>query len=114
MDEDSSELSLGSTKGDNGDYSRKVIHWSSRENTRRGRNQEKGIKHYGKNSEPEEKINKHLHDIKEASSGTDDGKNQTSIKSNFDTDFADAKNVRSSYKGSSKKSKKLLFEKGIS
>ncbi|CAJ2634347.1 unnamed protein product [Trifolium pratense] len=104
MDEGSSELSLGSTEGDNEDYSRKLIHRSSRENTGRGKNQEKGIKRYRKNLEPEENINKHLNDIKEASSETDD-------KSNFDTDFANAKSVRSSYKGPRKKSKTLHFEK---
>ncbi|MED6106461.1 hypothetical protein PIB30_005096 [Stylosanthes scabra] len=54
----------------------------------------------------------HLDDIKEASSGTDDGKNLNFIKSNFSTDFANAKNPRSSsYKGSKKKSKKLQVEK---
>lgn len=73
----------------------------------------KGIKHYGKSLEPVEKINKHLNDIKEASSGTDDGKNLSSIQSNFDTDFTNAKSARSSYKSSRKKSKKPLFEKGI-
>lgn len=113
MDGGSSELSLGSTEGYNGDYSRKLIHQSSRENTGRGRNQIKGRKHYGKNLEPVENINKHMNDIKEASSGTDDGKNQSSIQSNFDTDFTNAKSARSSYKGSRKKSKKLNFEKGI-
>ncbi|XP_027192378.1 protein ALWAYS EARLY 3 isoform X2 [Cicer arietinum] len=111
MDEGSSELSLGSTEGDNGDYSRKLIQRSGRENTGRGRNQEKGTKHYRKNLEPEENINKHLNGIKEASSGTDDGKNQSSFKSCFDTDFANAKSARSSYKGLRKKSKKILFEK---
>ncbi|WJX96119.1 hypothetical protein P8452_77365 [Trifolium repens] len=111
MDEGSSELSLGSTEGDIGDYSRKLIHRSGRENTGRGKNQEKGKKRYRKNLESEENINKHLNDIKEASSGTDDGKNQSSFKSNFDTDFANAKSVRSSHKGPGKKSKKLLFEK---
>lgn len=114
MDEGSSELSLGSTEGDNGDYSRKLIQRSGRENTGRGRNQEKGTKHYRKNLEPEENINKHLNGIKEASSGTDDGKNQSSFKSCFDTDFANAKSARSSYKGLRKKSKKILFEKGNS
>jgi hypothetical protein len=113
MDEGSSELSLGSAEGDIGDYSRKLIHRSGRENTGRGKNQEKGKKRYRKNLESEENINKHLNDIKEASSGTDDGKNQSSFKSNFDTDFANAKSVRSSHKGPGKKSKKLLFEKGI-
>lgn len=113
MDERSSELSLGSTEGDNGDYSRKTIHRSSRENTRRGRTQEKGIRRYEMNLEPVKNVNKHLSDIKEASSGTDDGKNLNFIKSKFDTDFADAKNARSCYKGSRKKSKKLLSEKGI-
>ncbi|XP_057419414.1 protein ALWAYS EARLY 3 isoform X2 [Lotus japonicus] len=111
MDERSSELSLGSTEGDNGDYSRKTIHRSSRENTRRGRTQEKGIRRYEMNLEPVKNVNKHLSDIKEASSGTDDGKNLNFIKSKFDTDFADAKNARSCYKGSRKKSKKLLSEK---
>ncbi|KAJ1395191.1 SANT/Myb domain [Sesbania bispinosa] len=72
MDGDSSELSLGSTEGNNGEYSKKTIHQRSRENTGRGRNREKGVKHYGKNLEPEENSNKHLSDIKEASSGTDD------------------------------------------
>ena len=113
LDGGSSELSLGSTEGDNGDYSRKTVHWTSRENTRRGRNREKRIKHSGKNLEPEENLNKHLDDIKEASSGTDDGKNLSFIKSNFNTDFADAKNTRPSYKGSKKKSKKRLVEKGM-
>lgn len=70
------------------------------------------MKHYEK-LEPGENLNKHLDDIKEASSGTDDGKNLSFSKSNIDTDFADAKYARSSYKGSRKKSKKLLFEKGI-
>ncbi|KAJ1427279.1 SANT/Myb domain [Sesbania bispinosa] len=111
MDGGSSELSLGSTEGNNGDYSKKTIHQRSRENAGRGRNQEKGVKHYGKNLEPEENSNKHLSDIKEASSGTDDGKNMSFIKSNFNTDFAAAKNAGSSYKGSRKKNKKLLFEK---
>ncbi|MCH81057.1 protein always early 3-like, partial [Trifolium medium] len=108
MDEGSSELSLGSIEGDNGDYSRKLIHRSSRENTGRGKNQEKGIKRYKKNLEPEENINKHLNDIKEASSETDDGKNQSSFKSNFDTDFA--KSVKSSYKGPRKKNEGSAFD----
>ncbi|XP_027329953.1 protein ALWAYS EARLY 3 isoform X2 [Abrus precatorius] len=111
LDDGSSELSLGSTEGDNGDYSRKTIHQSGRGNTGRGRNQEKRIKQYGKNLEPEENLNKHLNDIKEASSGTDDGKNPSFIKSNFDTDFSYAKNARSSYKGSRKNSKNLQIEK---
>ncbi|CAI8610606.1 unnamed protein product [Vicia faba] len=111
MDESSSELSLGSTEGDNGGYSRKLIFRSSRENTGRERNQEKGIKHYRKNLKPEENMNKHLNDLKEASSGTDGGKNQSSFKSNFDIDFPNAKSARSSYKGPRKRSKKLLFEK---
>lgn len=110
LDDGSSELSLGSTEGNNEDYSRKTIHRSGRENTGRGRNQEKKIKQYRKN-EPEENLNKHLNDIKEASSGTDDGKTLSFIKSNFDPDFADAKNTRSSYKGSRMKSKRLLLEK---
>jgi len=113
MDEGSSELSLGSTEGDNGDYSGKLIHRNSRENTGRVRNREKGIKNYRKSLEPQKNTNKHLNDIKEASSGTDDGKNQSSFKSNFDTDFANAKSVRSSYKGPRKKSKRLHFEEGI-
>nr|KYP58067.1 Lin-9 isogeny [Cajanus cajan] len=87
LDDGSSELSLGSTEGNNEDYSRKTIHRS------------------------EENLNKHLNDIKEASSGTDDGKTLSFIKSNFDPDFADAKNTRSSYKGSRMKSKRLLLEK---
>lgn len=58
-------------------------------------------------------MNKHLNDLKEASSGTDGGKHQSSFKSNFDIDFPNAKSARSSYKGPRKKSKKLLFEKGI-
>ncbi|XP_058758503.1 protein ALWAYS EARLY 3 [Vicia villosa] len=111
MDESSSELSLGSTEGDNVEYSRKLIFRSSRENTGRERNQEKGIKHYRKNLKPEENMTKHLNDLKEASSGTDGGKNQSSFKSNFDIDFPNAKSARSSYKGPRKKSKKLLFEK---
>jgi len=114
LDDGSSELSLGSTEGNNEDYSRKTIHRSGREITGRGRNEEKKIKQYGKNLEPEGNegnLNKHLNDIKEASSGTDDGKNF--IKSNFNTDFVDAKNARSSYKGSRTKSKKPLLEKGI-
>ncbi|KAL2339063.1 hypothetical protein Fmac_013509 [Flemingia macrophylla] len=110
LDDGSSELSLGSTEGNNDDYSRKTIHRSSRENTGRGRNPEKKIKQNRKN-EPEENLNKHLNDIKEASSGTDDGKTLSFIKSNFDGDFGDAKNVSSSYKGSRMKSKKLLLEK---
>lgn len=110
MDEGSSELSLGSTEGDNADYSGKLIHRNSRDNIGRVRNQEKGIKHYRKSLEPQKNTNKHLNDLKEASSGTDDGKNQSSFKSNFDTDFANAKSVRSSYKGPRKKSKKLHFE----
>ncbi|XP_027918483.1 protein ALWAYS EARLY 3 [Vigna unguiculata] len=112
LDDGSSELSLGSTEGNNEDYSRKTIHRSGREITGRGRNEEKKIKQYGKNLEPEGNegnLNKHLNDIKEASSGTDDGKNF--IKSNFNTDFVDAKNARSSYKGSRTKSKKPLLEK---
>ncbi|XP_068463378.1 protein ALWAYS EARLY 3 isoform X2 [Phaseolus vulgaris] len=109
LDDGSSELSLGSTEGNNEDYSRKTIHRSGREITGRGRNQEKKIKQYGKNLEPEGNLNKHLNDIKEASSGTDDGK--IFIKSSFNTDFVDAKNARSSYKGSRTKSKKLLLEK---
>ena len=113
MDDGSTELSLGSTEGNNEDYSRKTIHRSGRENTGRERNQEKKIKKYGKNFETGENLNKHLNDIKEASSGTDDGKNLSFIKSNFVTDFADAKNSRSSYKGSRMKSTKLLLEKGI-
>ncbi|KAL5163497.1 Protein ALWAYS EARLY 3 [Glycine soja] len=111
LDDGSSELSLGSTEGNNEDYSRKTIHWSGRENTGRGRNQEKKIKKDRKNLETGENLNKHLNDIKEASSGTDDGKNLSFIKSNFVTDFADAKNSRSSYKGSRMKSTKLLLEK---
>jgi len=110
LDDGSSELSLGSTEGNNEDYSRKTIHRSGREIIGRGRNKEKKIKQYGKNLEPEGNLNKHLNDIKEASSGTDDGKNF--IKSNFN-DFDDAKNARSSYRGSRTKSKKLLLEKGI-
>ncbi|MED6182264.1 hypothetical protein PIB30_027105 [Stylosanthes scabra] len=112
LDEGSSELSLGSTEGDNGDYSRKTVHWTRRENTGKGKNQEKRVKHTGKNLEPEENLNMHLDDIKEASSGTDDGKNLNSIKSNFSTGFANAKNPRpSSYKGSKKRSKQLQVEK---
>ncbi|KAL2960141.1 hypothetical protein AAZX31_17G023800 [Glycine max] len=112
LDDGSSELSLGSTEGNNEDYSRKTIHRSGRENTGRERNQEKKIKKYGKNFETGENLNKHLNDVKEASSGTDDGKNLSFIKSDFVTDFADAKNARSSYKGSRTKSKKLRLEKG--
>lgn len=109
LDDGSSELSLGSTEDNNEDYSRKTIHRSGRENTGRGRNLEKK-KQYGKNLEPDENLNKHLNDIKEASSGTDDGKNLGFIKSNFDRDFADTKNSRSSYKGSRMRSKKLKLE----
>lgn len=112
LDDGSSELSLGSTEDNNEDYSRKTINQSGRENTGRGRNLEKK-KQYGRNLEPEENLNKHLNDIKEASSGTDDGKNLGFIKSNFDRDFADTKNSRSSYKGSRTRSKKLKLEEGI-
>ncbi|CAL0325815.1 unnamed protein product [Lupinus luteus] len=111
LDKGSSELSLGSTEGDNGYYSRETTHWSSIDNTGRGRNHKKRLKHYNKNLEPEEKLNKDLDDIKEASSGTDDGKNLSFFKSHFDTDFTDAKKARSSYKGSMKRSKNLLIEK---
>ncbi|KAK7264608.1 hypothetical protein RJT34_32217 [Clitoria ternatea] len=111
LDDGSSELSLGSTEGDNGDYSRKTINQGSRENTGRGRNQENKIKQHRKNLEQEENLNKHLNDIKEASSGTDDGKNRSFIKSNYHSHFADAKNARSSYKSSKNKNKRLLFEK---
>ncbi|XP_025630070.1 protein ALWAYS EARLY 3 isoform X2 [Arachis hypogaea] len=112
LDGGSSELSLGSTEGDNGDYSRKTVNWISRENTGKGRNREKRVKHTGNNLEPEENLNMHLDEIKEASSGTDDGKNLNFIKSNFSTDFANAKNPSpSSYKGSKKRSKKLQVEK---
>ncbi|KAK7292297.1 hypothetical protein RIF29_08075 [Crotalaria pallida] len=111
LDKGSSELSLGSTEGDNG-YSRDTTHWNSTENSGKGRNQEKKrLKHYKKNLESEGNLNKHLDDIKEASSGTDDGKKLCFSNFNFDTDFADAKKARSSCKGSRKKSKKLLFEK---
>ncbi|XP_061349128.1 protein ALWAYS EARLY 3 [Gastrolobium bilobum] len=111
LDEGSSELSLGRTEGGNVNCSGKTNHWSSRKSTGKVRNQEKRIKHYRKNLEPEENLNQHLNDKKEASSGTDDGKSLSFIKSNFDTDFAYAKNLKSFYKGSRKKSKKLLFEK---
>ncbi|XP_019464011.1 PREDICTED: protein ALWAYS EARLY 3 isoform X2 [Lupinus angustifolius] len=111
LDKGSSELSLGSTEGDNGYNSRETTHWSSIDNTGRGRNHKKRLKHYNKNLEPEEKLNRDLDDIKEASSGTDDGKNLGFFKSHFDTDFTDAKKTRSSYKGSRKRSKKLLIEK---
>ncbi|XP_057752358.1 protein ALWAYS EARLY 3 isoform X1 [Arachis stenosperma] len=112
LDGGSSELSLGSTEGDNGDYNRKTVNWTSRENTGKGRNREKRVKHTGNNLEPEESLNMHLDEIKEASSGTDDGKNLNFIKSNFSTDFANAKNPSpSSYKGSKKRSKKLQVEK---
>ncbi|CAJ1941052.1 unnamed protein product [Sphenostylis stenocarpa] len=109
LDDGSSELSLGSTEGNNEDYSRKTTHQSGRELTGKGRNQEKKIKQYGKNLDPEENLNKHLNDIKEASSGTDDGKIFT--KSSLNTDFEDAKNARPSYKGSRTKSKKPLLDK---
>ncbi|KAF1875797.1 hypothetical protein Lal_00006427 [Lupinus albus] len=111
LDKGSPELSLGSTEGDNGYYSRETTHWSSIDNTGRGRNHKKRLKHYNKNLEPEENLKKDLDDIKEASSGTDDGKNLSFFKSHFDTDFTDAKKTRSSYKGSRKRSKKLLIEK---
>ncbi|KAI4345449.1 hypothetical protein L6164_012572 [Bauhinia variegata] len=107
----SSELSLGSTEDDNGDYSKKIIHWSSREGAGRVKNQEKGFKYQPKKLELEENVNKHLDDIKEASSGTDDGKRLGFVKSNIETDIADEKITRPDYKGPRKRSKKVTLEK---
>ncbi|KAF7813668.1 Protein ALWAYS EARLY 3 [Senna tora] len=110
LNEGSSELSLGSSEGDDGEYSRKFSQLSGRESSRRGKNQEKEKRCHRKKLEHEENANKHLDDVKEASSGTDKGKRLGSVKSKIDTAFASAENARSSFKGFRKTSKKVLFE----
>ncbi|KAI9128525.1 hypothetical protein K1719_000008 [Acacia pycnantha] len=111
LNEGSSEMSLGSNGCGSGDYSQKLGQWSSRESARRGKNEEKGTKHYRKKLELKENVNKHLDGVKEASSGTDEGDGLDLIKYKIDTNFAGTKSARSSFKSLRKKRKKVLLEK---
>ncbi|KAJ7955062.1 Protein ALWAYS EARLY 3 [Quillaja saponaria] len=109
IDEGSSELSLGSTEDDNGCYRRKKCHLKGREVTGKQDRLRKGNKYYRKKLE--ESINNHLDDIKEASSGTEEGQKLHIVKANVDAEVADAKLAISSFSSSRKRSKKVLFQK---
>lgn len=63
-----------------------------------------------KKLEVEEKGNKHLDEVKEGSSGTDKLKDW-GLSSLIDTNFAGAKNARSSFKGFRKKVRKYCLKK---
>lgn len=111
LNEGTSELSLGSTGCGNGDYSRKLNQRSNRVNARRGKHEEKGTKYCRKKFELKGNVNKHLDDVKEASSGTDEDKGLDLIKYKIDTNFAGTKSARSSFKSLRKESRKVLLEK---
>ncbi|XP_044487094.1 protein ALWAYS EARLY 3-like isoform X2 [Mangifera indica] len=110
MDEDGCELSLGSTEADNGYYARDRSHLMDTENTGTFEGQQKGKRSHGKRPKLEESVNNQLDDIKEACSGTEEGQTMGAVKGKFGMEV-DEKISRSTYKGSRKRSKKVLFKR---
>ncbi|CAN1281019.1 Protein ALWAYS EARLY 3 [Linum perenne] len=96
MDDSGCELSLGSTEADTGDFTRDKRFL-------------KGKRYQRWRSEPEESMDNHLDEIKEACSGTEEGQKPAG-KGRFDAEVTNAKMQRSSYdKIPKKRSKKVLF-----
>ncbi|KAJ4850219.1 hypothetical protein Tsubulata_049839 [Turnera subulata] len=98
VDEDGCELSLGSTGADIGDSTRE-------------KNLSKGKRYRFRKPEVEESMDNHSDDVKEACSGTEEGQKLRS-KGKLKLDIPDTKLVKSSSKGSRKRSKKVLFGEG--
>ncbi|KAJ0093660.1 hypothetical protein Patl1_25107 [Pistacia atlantica] len=110
MDEDGCELSLGSTEADNGYYARDRSHLMDTESAGTFKGQQKGKRSHSKRPKLEESVNNQLDDIKEACSGTEEGQTLGAVKGKFGTEI-DEKISRSTYKGSRKRSKKVLFKR---
>ncbi|CAN0855870.1 Protein ALWAYS EARLY 3 [Linum grandiflorum] len=99
MDDSGCEPSLGSTEAETGDYTRDKRFL-------------KGKRYQRWRSEPEESMDNHLDEIKEACSGTEEGQKPAG-KGRFDAEVTNAKLQRSSYdKVPKKRSKKVLFGEG--
>lgn len=110
MDEDGFELSLGSTEADNEYYARERSHLIDTESAGTFEGQ-RGKRSHSKRPKLEESVNNQLDDIKEACSGTEEGQTLGAVKGKFGTEV-DEKISRSTYKGSRKRSKKVLFKRG--
>ncbi|ONI28356.1 hypothetical protein PRUPE_1G139300 [Prunus persica] len=107
MDEGGCELSLGSTEADNDYYDRNEKYAMGREGTGTLEVQQRRKRYFVKKKEVDESKNKHVEDIKEACSGTEEGQKLGAIKGKLDTKVA--KSARSFYKDTRKKSKKALI-----
>ncbi|XP_044498764.1 protein ALWAYS EARLY 3-like [Mangifera indica] len=107
MDEDGCELSLGSTEADNGYYTRDRSHLMDKESAGTFEGQQKRKRSHSKRPNFEESVTNQLDDIKEACSGTE-GQTLGAVKFGMEVD---EKISRSTYKGSRKRSKKVLFKR---
>lgn len=111
MDEGGCELSLGSTEADNDYYDRNEKYAMGREGTGTLEVQQRRKRYFVKKKEVDESKNKHVEDIKEACSGTEEGQKLVAIKGKLDTKVV--KSARSFYKDTRKKSKKALIGGGM-
>ncbi|KAH0992900.1 hypothetical protein GBA52_004383 [Prunus armeniaca] len=107
MEEGGCELSLGSTEADNDYYDRNEKYAMGGEGTGTLEVQQRRKRYFVKKKEVDESKNKHVEDIKEACSGTEEGQKLSAIKGKLDTKVA--KSARSFYKDTRKKSKKALI-----
>lgn len=95
----------GSTEADTGELSRykpRLI----------GATRQKGKKLEGRKNEIDNNYESHLDDIKEECSGTEEGQQLSAMRSKFDVEVNDTKISRSPMQR--KKSKKVLFGRGVS
>lgn len=114
MDDGDSELSLGSTEADNGCYARDKGSSVDTECAGSVETEQKGKRRHRKKQRPEESVKNHLDDIKEeACSGTEEEQKMNAGKGKFRTEFTEEKVLKSSSKGVRKRSKKVLFGKGV-
>lgn len=110
IDEGNCELSLGSTEADNDYYDRNEKYVLGREGTGTLEVQQRRKRYFVKKKEVDKSENKHVDDIKEACSGTEEGQKLGAIKGKLDTKVV--KSARS-YKDTRKKSKKSLVGGGM-
>lgn len=109
MDEDGSQLSLGSTEADNGDYTGVRNYSMDVEGSGKVLVSRKGKRYHGRKQEAEESLNNHFEETKEACSGTEEGQKLGSFMELYEPNAVDVENSRAAVRDSRKRSKKVLF-----
>lgn len=109
MDEDGSQLSLGSTEADNGVYAGVKNYSSDVEGSGKVLVQRKGKRYRGRKQEVDENLNNHFEETKEACSGTEEGQKLGNFMELYEPKALDVKNSRAAFRDPRKRSKKVLF-----